>query len=319
MRARAGRSAGPAPTWAAGPAGRILHRPAGGAWTEVDQGATSQLSYRDRRRLRRRCGRGRRASQRRDLDARHHAGSGHRAARRVAARRNGASWLGGLGTLLHYDGATWTSSTYGGVMAMTGLPNGDGWLATQTTVAHFDGSSWMDLGVPPRQSEFDLGERGQRRVGRGHCATARRSRRCVTGMRRHGRVSDGISDDLFQISGVPGGVVYAVGGANVVRYDVPGQWTQVTGLPAGNTWGSVAVVSATDVYLAATTLCGVAHYDGAQWDDARDRQHAAGVTVASATSLGPLGPRPRRLDPLIARPSSREGLRDHATVSASGR
>ena len=271
-----------ADVWAAGPAGRILHRPAGGAWTEVDQGATSQLLY--------------------AIDGDYAVGAGA-----VVAHRSGETWtldttpaagielhgvwqrggtdiwLGGLGTLLHYDGATWTSSTYGGVMAMTGLPNGDGWLATQTTVAHFDGSSWTDLPAPPRGNLNSIWASAANDVW-------------VAGTRNSAQVAalchwdaqawtcfDGISDDLFQISGVPGGVVYAVGGANVVRYDAS-QWTQVTGLPAGNTWGSVAVVSATDVYLG-NNVGGVAHYDGAQWT-----MLATGSTQPAlqlrATSLG---------------------------------
>ena len=195
--------------------------------------------------------------------------------------KNDVYAVGEWGTVLHYNGSTWTSMASGTTATLNGVwgsGKDDIFVAGSGVVVHYDGTTWSAIGSPPLNAVWGSSGSDVFFVGQ-------------YGIILHydggwAAMASGTGVTLDDVWGASGSDVFAVGGGGTILHYDGNSWSPMasgTSKDLTGVWGS----SGTDVY--AVEVGGgiydfgrLLHYDGANWTP-WSRSQAVSSDVSMAT------------------------------------
>jgi hypothetical protein len=185
--------------------------------------------------------------------------------------------VGGLGTILHYDGSDWTPMAWGGDFGFEGVWGSssedvyavggfDGFGLALGVIWRYDGTCWREVFSTTEFQFTDVWGSSNRNV---FAATSRGPVLHYDGT-GWAPMTTGTEamDGLGGVWGTGASNVFAVGGDEIWRYD-GNSWQLMASVNANSlrrVWGSGATdIFAVGRYTSQETAAGVWHFDGASW------------------------------------------------------
>jgi hypothetical protein len=172
-------------------------------------------------------------------------------------------WVGGIGTIAHFDGATWRGRTGLGatdIMGLFGTASNDVWaIVDGKTLWRWDGTAWQ---VPTFASPFSVAA-GWARTSTDAWLVGQSGTILHWNGATWASTTSGTVEDLTGVFGFAANDVWAVGGASVRHWDGTAWGAPAAPLPTGalarHVWGAAA----NDLWVQGDTA--VYHWGGTAW------------------------------------------------------